>query len=166
MCITQEEAQRECWFPPGCWGSWAEASCRSVRSAGVKGAAAFEARRQPVLSSAPVRALYTVRGGAVLTIWNSPGETKKYLNSLPSSEFSEETPSWGILRKACARLVKVSQRLPGQASRPDCLRVEMATAPWTTLPGILTCWASMFPQVEQEFSSVQLLIHVRLFVTP
>ena len=48
-----------------------------MRSAGAKGATAFEARRQPTLSSAPLRALYTVRGGAVLTVWNSPEETKK-----------------------------------------------------------------------------------------
>ena len=150
MRTTQEEAQRECQFPPGYWGSWAEASRRSVRSAGSKGTAAFEARSQPTLSSAPLRALYRVRGGAVLTVWNSPGETKKYLNSLPSSEFSEETPSWDRLRKACVRLVEVSQWLPGQASRPDCLRVEMATAPRTTLHGVLTHWAITFPQVEQE----------------
>ena len=44
----------------------------------------------------------------------------------------------------------MSQRLPGQASRPDCLRVKVATALWTTLPGVLAHWASRFPQVEQE----------------
>lgn len=64
-------------FPHGCGGSWAEASSRSVRRAGAKGAAAFDARSQPTLSPAPLRALYTVRGWAVLTVWNSPGETKR-----------------------------------------------------------------------------------------
>ena len=50
-CAPPKRKPKECQFPPGYWGSWAEASRRSVRSAGAKGAAAFEARSQPALSS-------------------------------------------------------------------------------------------------------------------
>lgn len=74
--VTQEKAQRE--VPVSLWlvMKLAEASSRSVRGAGAKGAAAFNARSQIALRSALLRALHTVGGWALLAVWISPEQTK------------------------------------------------------------------------------------------